>query len=570
LTYKARWPILYIYLKIINQFLMEMAMKKLYMLLAAVLLMVITGCGGGGGGSTPTVSSAKAITAFNIVSPVAATGVITESTHTIAITVPFGTAITALVPKITYTGASINPATGVANDFTNSVVYTVTAADNSTQDYTVKVTVSPLSSSLDTTFGTSGMVTTPIGSGNAVAHALGIQSSDGKIVAAGSSNNSGNDDFTLVRYNTDGNLDTSGTPGTGFGTTGIVTTSIGSGDAVANALGIQSDGKIVAAGYSLLSGTENVFTLVRYKTDGTLDNTGFGAGGIVTTPIGSVGDYALALGIQSDGKIVVAGYSFNITTNKYDFALVRYNTNGNLDAGFGTGGKVTTPIGGSSDDYANALGIQSDGKIVVAGYSRIGTKYNITLVRYKTDGTLDNTGFGTNGIVTTSIGSIDDEAHALVIQSDGKIVVAGSSYDNTSSKYDFALVRYNTDGSLDTSGTLGIGFGTTGIVTTSIGSDGYWDYAYALGIQSDKKILAAGSSNSGSNYDFALVRYNTDGSLDTTFNATGTKPGTVTTPIGSSDDFALALGIQSNGRIVVAGYSYNGSNDNFSLVRYLP
>ena len=474
-------------------------MKKLYMLLAAVLLMVITGCGGGGGGgSTPTVSSTKAITAFNIVSPVAATGVITESTHTIAITVPFGTVVTALVPTITHTGASINPATGVANNFTTPAIYTVTAADASKQDYTVKVTVSPLSGSLDTTFGKSGMVTTPIGSGNAVAHALGIQS-DGKIVAAGSSNNIGNDDFTLVRYNTDGSFDTT------FGTGGIVTTPIGSGNAVANALGIQSNGMIVVAGYSLLSSTENVFTLVRYKTDGTLDNTGFGAGGIVTTPIGSVGDYALALGIQSDGKIVVAGYSFNITTNKYDFALVRYNTNGNLDAGFGTGGKVTTPIGsGSVNDQADALGIQSDGKIVVAGYYHNGSNnYFIALVRYNTNGSLDTT-FNTTGIVTTSIGSgstIDDEAHALVIQSDGKIVVAGSSYDNTRSKYDFALVRYNTNGS-----------------------------------------------------------------LDTTFNATGI----VTTPIGSSDDFALALGIQSNGRIVVAGYSLIGSNDDFSLVRYLP
>ncbi len=552
-------------------------MKKLYMLLAAVLLMVITGCGGGGGGSTPTVSSAKAITAFNIVSPVAATGVITESTHTIAITVPYNTtSVTQLVATFTTTGTSVTVGSTpqisgtTPNDFTNPVVYTVTGVDASTQNYTVTVTVSPLSSSLDTTFGTSGMVTTPIGSGNAVAHALGIQSFDSRIVVAGSSNNSSNDDFTIVRYNTDGSLDTTlNATGT---KPGIVTTSIGSGDAVANALGIQSDKKILVAGYSLLSGTENVFTLVRYNTDGSLDTTFNATGtkpGTVTTSIGSVGDYALALGIQSDGKIVVAGYSYNGT--KYDFALVRYNTNGSLDAGFGIGGTVTTSIGGSINDYANALGIQSDGKIVVAGYSYNGTKYNITLVGYNTDGSLDTTFNATGtepGIVTTSIGSIDDEAHALAIQSDGKIVVAGSSYDNTSSKYDFALVRYNTDGSLDT--TFNATGTKPGTVTTPVGSDGYWDYAYALGIQYDKKILAAGSSNSGSNYDFALVRYNTDGSLDTTFNATGTKPGTVTTPIGSSDDFALALGIQLDHNIVVAGYSLIDSNDDFSLVRYLP
>jgi len=558
-------------------------MKKIVMLLAALLITVITGCGGGGGDSMPAVSSAKAITAFSIVTPVAATGVITEATHKIAITVPYNTAsVTQLVATFTTTGTSVKVGSTVqingttANDFTNPVVYIVTAADASTQNYTVTVTVSPLSGSLDTDFGTSGMVTTPVGSGNAVAHALGIQS-DGKIVTAGSSNNGSNDVFTLAKYNTDGSLDTTfNAAGTKPGT---VTTPIGSGNAVANALGIQSsDGKIVVAGYSLLSGTENVFTLVRYNTDGSLDTTFNAAGtkpGIVTTPIGSLKDYALALGIQSDNKIVVAGYSFN--NNKYDFALVRYNTDGSLDTTFNAAGTkpgtVTTSIGGSLNDYANALGIQSDGKIVAAGYSYNGTKYNITLVRYNSDGSLDAdpvTGFGAahTGIVTTSIGSgsiIDDKAHALVIQSDGKILVAGSSYDNTRSKYDFALVRYNTDGSLDTDPVTG--FGAGGIVTTPIGSDGYWDFANALGIQSsDGKILAAGSSNSGSNYDFALVRYNTDGSLDTGFG-TG---GIVTTPIGSSDDYALALGIQSDHNIVVAGYSLIGGNYDFALVRYLP
>jgi uncharacterized delta-60 repeat protein len=531
-------------------------MKKLYMLLAAVLIMVITGCSGGSD-STPAPSSAKAITAFSLNGVF---GTINETGKIIAVAMPFGTDVTSMVATFTTTGASVKVGSTVqisgttANNFTSPVTYTVTAADATTQDYTVTVTVSPLSGSLDTTFGTAGtgIVTTPIGSGDDVAHALGIQS-DGKIVVAGSSynSNSSKNDFALARYNTDGSLDT------GFGTVGIVTTSIGSINDAANALGIQSDGKIVAAGSSY-NGSKYDFALVRYNANGTLD-TGFGTGGIVTTSIGSNNDYANALGIQSDGRIVVAGRSFNTSSNKYDFALVRYNANGTLDTTFGTGGIVTTSIGsGSIYDYAYALGIQpSDGRIVVAGYSYNGSKYNFALVRYNANGTLDTT-FGTGGIVTTSIGSSDDAAHALGIQSDGKIVVAGSSYG---SKYNFALVRYNANGTLDTTfGTAG-----TGIVTTPIGSD--WDYAYALGIQpSDGKIVAAGSSNSGSNYDFALVRYNTDGSLDTGFG-TG---GIVTTPIGSSDDYALALGIQSDGRIVAAGYSYNGSNYDFALVRYLP
>jgi uncharacterized delta-60 repeat protein len=249
---------------------------------------------------------------------------------------------------------------------------------------------------------------------------------------------------------------------------------------------------------------------------------------------------------------VVAGYSSN--GSNYDFALVRYNTNGSLDTTFGTGGIVITSMG-SGYDIAYALGIQSDGRIVVAGSSYNGSNYDFALVRYNTDGSLDTT-FGIKGIVTTPIGSDDDEALALGIQSDGRILAAGKSPNG--SNYDFALVRYNTNGSLDTT------FGTDGIVTTPIGSG--WDYANALGIGSDGRILAAGKSFNGSNYDFALVRYNADGSLDTTFGTSGI----VTTPIGSYDTYAIALGIGSDGRILAAGSSDNGINVNFALVRYLP
>ena len=371
---------------------------------------------------------------------------------------------------------------------------------------------------------------------------LGIQS-DGRILAAGYYAD-GSNYVCLVRYNTDGSLDTT------FGTGGIVTTPIGSGNAIANALGIQSDGRILAAGSSY-NGSNNNFALVRYNSDGSLDTT-FGTGGKVTTPIGSSYAGAYALGIQSDGRILAARYYAD--GSNYDFALVRYNTDGSLDTTFGTGGIVTTPTG-SGYDIAYVLGIQPDGRILAAGSSHYGSNYDFALVRYNTDGSLDTT-FGTGGIVTTPIESGDSEVLALGIQSDSRIVAAGKSPDG--SNYDFALVRYNTNGSLDTT------FGTGGIVTTSIGIG--WDYANALGIQSDGRIVAAGKSFNGSNYEFALVRYNTDGSLDTSFG-TG---GIVTTPIGSYDGYAIALGIQSDGRIVAAGYSYNGSNNNFALVRYLP
>ena len=233
-----------------HQFQREVAMKNLYVLLAAAFFMVMTGCGSS---SDSPKSSAKAITAFKITSPIDATGVITEETHTIAITVPYNTPVNNLVATFTTTGASVKigsivQESGITkNDFTNSttnpVLYTVTAANASTQDYSVTVTVSPRSGSLDTTFGESGKVNTPIGSSDDNANALGIQS-DGKIVAAGSSYNGSNYDFALVRYNENGSLDT------GFGAGGKVTTPIGTGHDVAIALCIQSDGRIVAAGYS--------------------------------------------------------------------------------------------------------------------------------------------------------------------------------------------------------------------------------------------------------------------------------------------------------------------------------
>jgi uncharacterized delta-60 repeat protein len=214
---------------------------------------------------------------------------------------------------------------------------------------------------------------------------------------------------------------------------------------------------------------------------------------------------------------------------------------------------VTTEVG-SSDDRAYSVAIQSDGKIVVAGFERNGiSNFDFALVRYNTDGSLD-TNFDSDGKVTTAIGSGTDSAYSVAIQSDGKIVVAG--YSDNGSNDDFALVRYNTDGSLDTN------FDSDGKVTTEVGSSD--DYAESVAIQSDGKIVAAGYSSNGGNNDFALVRYNTDGSLDTSFDSDGK----VTTAIGSASDFARSVAIQSDGKIVVAGYSDNGSNADFALVRY--
>ena len=396
-------------------------------------------------------------------------------------------------------------------------------------------------SSLDSSFGTGGKVTTPFGTSFDIANAAVIQT-DGKIVAVGYSSINSNNDFALARYNTDGSLDTS------FGTGGKVTTSIGNSYEIATSVVIQTDGKIVAAGYSY-NGSNEDFALVRYNTDGSLD-TSFGTGGKTTTPIANANDEAYSAAIQPDGRIVVGGYSSNGSNN--DFALVRYHTDGSLDTTFGTGGKVIMQFG-SANDIIRAVVIQTDGKIVALGYFFNVSNNDFALARYNTDGSLDPS-FGTNGKVSTAIGNSTDEIFSAVIQTNGKIVIAGCT--NNGLNNDFALARYNADGSLDTS------FGTGGKVSTPFGSS--FDIANSVALQTDGKIVAAGFSRNPANEDFALARYNTDGSLDPSFG-TG---GKVTTQFGTSFEIAYAAAIQTDGKIVAVGYSRIGSTEDFALARY--
>ena len=389
---------------------------------------------------------------------------------------------------------------------------------------------------LDFTFSGTGKVTTALGSGTDNGNSVAIQS-DAKIVVAGSSFNGTNPDIALVRYNINGSLDTT------FNGTGKVTTDIGGRESVANSIAIQSDAKIVVAGSSF-NGTNTDFAVVRYNANGTLDTT-FNGTGKVTTAVGD-DDSAQGVAVQPDGKIVVAGSSSS------KFALVRYNANGTLDTSFGGSGIVTTTIGVSS--HGSSVAIQPDGKIVVAGDSSPGGAFNFALVRYNANGSLDTTFNGT-GKVTTDIGGSTDHGVSVTIQSDEKIVVAGASYQVAAGNMDFALARYNSDGSLDTT------FNGTGKVTTAVG--GSDDFARSLAVKNDGKIIVAGSSFN-SNDDLALVRYNANGTLDTTFNGTGK----VTTAVGDGGDYGYSVAIQSDGKFVVAGVSYNGSNNDLAVARY--
>jgi uncharacterized delta-60 repeat protein len=270
---------------------------------------------------------------------------------------------------------------------------------------------------------------------------------------------------------------------------------------------------------------------------------------------------ANALAVQSDGKIVAAGFS--TTTPIPDFGLVRYGSKGDLDGRFGVHGKILTDFKGSgSVDVASGVAIQLDGKIVAAGYSDASGSPDFALARYNPNRTLDTT-FNSSGKVLTDLrgSSSVDVASGVSIQPDGKIVAAG--YSDASGSYDFALARYNSNGTLDTT------FNSTGKVLTDFSGSGSGDFASAVAIQSDGKIVAAGFSDaSGTPYDFGLARYNTNGTLDPTFHSSG-KVLTDFSGSGSYDQ-AHALVIQSGGKIIAAGLSIASGNSDFAIARYNP
>src|SRR5216684_2296826 len=218
------------------------------------------------------------------------------------------------------------------------------------------------------------------------------------------------------------------------------------------AVALQPTGnKIIAAGHSVLAG-QGVIALVRYNADGSLDTVNFGSNGIVRTAVPSVNAVGTAVAVQGDGKILVAGSTFDPSTGTAGIVLARYAANGSLDtAGFAGGkGFVSAPIGpGTSVDNAS-LAMQVDGSIVVAGATSAG---DFVLRRYDSNGVLDTANFGTNGTGGTTTTHVGPSAMgpAIALQSGGKIVAAGASGSLASPPMDAMLVRYNTNGTLDTS-----------------------------------------------------------------------------------------------------------------------
>jgi uncharacterized delta-60 repeat protein len=333
-----------------------------------------------------------------------------------------------------------------------------------------------------------------------------------------------------------------------FGEGGKVITDFFGGFEDGHGVAIQPDGKIIVVGEEFHGEDSNAnFGLARYNSNGTLDQH-FGIGGKVTTDFGGF-DLADAVVLQRDGKIVVAGGANN------NFGLARYNRDGSLDPSFGEGGKVETDFGGTNE-IARGIALQRDEKIVVAGPTDQGlSDLNMALVRYNTDGSMDMS-FGDSGKVITDFFGDLDAATGIVVQRNGKIVVAGYAFNPDNGTDDFALARYNRDGSLDAH------FGVGGKVTTDFGE---FDFEPAISLDQKGRIVVAGFTVSFDDADFALARYHSDGRLDSRFG-TG---GKVTTDFGDNDQ-AGGMVIQQDGKIVLAGFSGNGqAGSDFAIARYL-
>jgi uncharacterized delta-60 repeat protein/uncharacterized repeat protein (TIGR01451 family) len=415
---------------------------------------------------------------------------------------------------------------------------------------------------LDLTFGSGGNVTTT----NGMAYAVAVQP-DGKIVVAGGfgdvfgSPGSPGRHFAVLRYDATGSLDSS------FGTGGMISGYFGLDDE-ARTLALQRDGKIVVVVLS-----NGNFVLTRYNADGSPDES-FGGGSPVVTPLpGAFNDpRGVALALQPDGKIIVAGDRRLGSSGDFAFATLRYHTDGSLDVTFGSAGTATTRFNEGQSNAVNAAAVQSDGKIIVAGSVLRASPFGIVfaLTRYHPDGSLD-IGFGEGGAVTTSLCSPgNDFAEAMALQSDGKIVLAGASYcltEDNDLPARFALARYTRDGGLDGS------FGTGGKVITDF-NGAHFSNGYAVAVQGDGKIVVAGSSNAVTYSSVALARYGSDGRLDGSFGIGGlvtTNVGPTTNSGPGTLDVAYALALQPDGKMVAAGFSARGGpggGTKIALARY--
>jgi uncharacterized delta-60 repeat protein len=386
-----------------------------------------------------------------------------------------------------------------------------------------------VSQTIDSSYGTNGRVVSELSPGVDALNAMALQT-DGKIVGLGFANNK----LTLVRYQTNGTLDTL------FGHQGIVLTNFTSNFFSPYDIVLQTDGKII-----ILAANSSTMMLARYTTNGILD-TSFGVNGIADiNEILTSGPYCSSMELLPDGKIIVTG-----SISFHTIFIIKYNSNRDLDTTFGTNGYTTTSL--PTDSYiisSEDLCIQTDGNILLAVSLTNTSGYeDFSIFKYTSNGILD-TDFGNEGFVKTDIGGImvTDTPSTIKLQPNGKILLSGTS------NLSFVVVRYNSDGSLDTT------FNSTGIATTNVG--GAYRMCSHMLIEPDGKIILAGYIGD----DFGSTRYNLDGSIDPSYGNNGIYK----IDFGTSYDYSNSIIRQSDGKFVMGGWtSFFCSNRAFGLIRF--
>ena len=403
---------------------------------------------------------------------------------------------------------------------------------------------------LDTSFGSSGLVQLASGTFDDKIHDMVVQP-DGKIVLAGYSYTE-TYNFIVVRLNTNGSLDDT------FGNNGVVVLPFGSinpgslsGDK-AYSVDLAPDGKIVIAGETTGEGSKSNVGIVKLLSNGTLDST-FGDNGMISIPIPSANAYTRSCVVDDKSNIYVTGGAYS--SNQFDVFVIKCDRYGQLDASFGESGIVVYPVYPFQNDLANKILLDKNGKIMIAGTAYNKTNEDYLVMRFNKNGTLDTT-FSENGFeVFGFFGSFNEQCYGMIIQPDEKIVLAGHS---NNSYYDVILTRLESNGNLD------LGFGSSGIVYTDHGTSVDVAQATDLVLQPDGKIIVGGLAVLSQRTHYNMTRYNPEGAIDTSFGNNGF---VYTNFTQNSDDQALAMALQEDGKILLAGQTYDGQGF-ISAARY--
>ncbi len=395
---------------------------------------------------------------------------------------------------------------------------------------------------LDPSFSSDGIAVHGFGLSNDFARAV-VQQPDGRILVAGNTFVNGNSEFGVLRMLDNGELDQT------FDTVGWTSTTMSALGDAAFAMALQPDGKIILAGQSD-NGINGMLGMMRYNADGSPDDT-FGNEGIVTDDYGGEQVEIYAIALQPDGKILVAG---NIYDGTGRMIVARYNSDGSADLAFNGTGMATVTFGEYGVAYGMAL--RPDGKIVLAGYTESGGNADLALAQLGSTGSLDLS-FGTGGKVITHVGFTWERFRALALDADGAIIATGTvgmgfEFDT----FDMLIARYLANGSLDTS------FDMDGYRVIDHAGDE--DSGSGVVLQSDGKILVCGGAVIAGQSHFALVRMDATGAMDNGFGTNGI----VHTAMGSQGGAATSMTMQSDGKILLAGYHGDFSGTDFGIARY--